>query len=207
MCLTLTAPSGGATFEGIHWCIIDWRRVTLMGTVHCQSFVLCGQTPEWCFTDIAETIDSTGLMANNLTTLNFWSTNSWHRTKSGNCPLTYIQLNKPYTLKHAYIWKTINQAHDNTHDQSNVVMCSSLPLSTWNRTQRSNTFCLAVMINSPNFPCRPQERRWLSPFLSSSLWLSSCSCWLTGSPRRPSASRLLSTTSCSPWSWSLSPSS
>lgn len=52
-----------------------------------------------------------------------------------------------------------------------------------------------------------QERRWLSPFPSSSPWLSSCSCWLTGSPRRPLASQLSSTTSCSPWSSSPSPSS
>ena len=124
MCLTVTAPSGGATFEGIHWCIIDWRRVTLRRIVHCQSFVFCGQSPEWCFTDIAETIDSTGLMANSLATLNFWSTNSWHRTKSGN------PTNQPYTLKHAFIWKIkINQLikrviiHTTSQMQSRVHVC------------------------------------------------------------------------------------
>lgn len=62
----------------------------------------------------------------------------------------------------------------------------------------------AVVTRSVNCP---QERRWLSPFLSSSLWLSSCFCWLTRSLRPPWAFQSSSITSCSPWSWSLSPSS
>lgn len=62
----------------------------------------------------------------------------------------------------------------------------------------------AVVTRSVNCP---QERRWLSPFLSSSLWLSSCFCWLTRSLRPPWAFQSSSITSCSPWSWLLSPSS
>lgn len=47
-----------------------------------------------------------------------------------------------------------------------------------------------------------QEKRWLFPFPSSSPSLSSCCYWPTKSQRRHSASQSLSTTSCSPWSWS-----
>lgn len=57
-------------FEGIYWYIIDWRNVTLARNLLCQSLVLCGQISEWCFTEIAESVNSIGLMANNWNMVN-----------------------------------------------------------------------------------------------------------------------------------------
>lgn len=99
----------------------------------------------------------------------------------------------------------IHQLH--VYPQQTVKCNPSLSLTTYNRSQQGSIYHFPVVINSPNCPCCLQERRWRCPFPSSSHWLSSCFYWLTRSLRPLWASQLLSTTSCSPWFWSLSLSS